>query len=144
MDIIITKPIITEKSMKMANESLYTFAVNPKATKLQVAKFVAEKFNVKVVSVKVVNIKGKTKMQKRTRGSYQTSGIRKAIVQLSKGQKIGLFEPKVTEPEATVTKAESDTNIKEKRNILKGTKVKIEKVTDVPVQTTQRKVITGK
>lgn len=142
--IVINKPIITEKSMKLAQTGLYTFSVNPDTTKPQVAKFVADKFKVQVLAVKIINVKGRSKMQRKVRGYYLASGIKKALVQVGKGQKIALFETEVTAPEATVTKAEGDTQIKEKRNILKGTKVKIEKIADVAAQTTQRKVITGK
>lgn len=143
MNILVSRPIITEKSMKCANNNLYTFAVAASATKLQIAKFIAEKFSVKVLSVKVINVKGRAKKQRKVRGTYLTSGVRKAMVQLETGQKIGLFEPKENESEVKVTTAE-DTNVKEKRSILKGTKVKIEKIADAPSQSNQRKVITGK
>ncbi len=140
--IIINKPIITEKSMKLAQTGLYTFSVNPDSNKLQVAKFVADKFKVKVLSVKIINVKGKSKAQRKVRGSYLTAGIKKALVQVDKGQKIALFEVEANKPEATVTKA--DDNIKESKSLLRGTKVKVERVAEGAGQTTQRKVITGK
>lgn len=144
MDIIVKNPVITEKSMKMADKGIYTFVVASSANKPQIAKFVAEKFNVQVVSVKTVNVKGKTKMQRRVRGTYQTSGYKKAMVQVGKGQKIGIFEATDIKSEAEVTTVEGDQIIKEKKNMLRQTKVKVEKIADVPMQTTQRKVITGK
>ena len=45
--IIINRPIITEKSMKLAQNNFYTFEVGKDATKLQIAKKVAEKFGKK-------------------------------------------------------------------------------------------------
>lgn len=142
MDLIILKPIITEKSMKETSSGLYTFAVAKNSDKLSVAKAVTEKFSVKVLSVKIINVKGKTKTQRKVRGTYQTSGYKKAIVQIGKGEKIGIFETD-SQKQAEVTTAGEIEPIKEKKNMLRGTKVKIEKI-DVPMQTTQRKVITGK
>ncbi len=139
--ITLLKPIITEKSMQLTKGGLYTFLVAKNANKANVAKIVAEKFKVKVSSVKIINVKGHTKMQRNARSFYQISGIKKALVQLGKGQKIGIFEAQT--PEATVTTGD-DQIIKEKKNMLIGTKVKVEKIADVPMQTTQRKVITGK
>ena len=65
--IILKRPVITEKSMKLAQKHFYTFEVDKDATKLQIAKVVADKFYVKVISVKSINVKSKTKQQKRVR-----------------------------------------------------------------------------
>lgn len=142
--IILKRPVITEKSMKLAERGLYTFEVGRNATKPVIAKAVADKFNVKVMEVKVINIKGKIKSQKRVRKNYQTRGIKKAMVQLKKGDKIAIFEtPK--EEEVTVTTAEGEPiKLKEKKDILGRTKVKVEKSAVGAAPTTQRKVITGK
>lgn len=142
--IILKRPIITEKSMKLAQAGFYTFEVDQNATKPIVAKAVSDKFNVKVLKVKIINIKGKEKSQKRVRKSYTASGIKKAIVQLGKGVKLALFEtPK--EEEVSVTTAEGvPVQVKEKKDILGRTKVKVEKGAVGAAPTTQRKVITGK
>lgn len=143
MNIILKKPHITEKTMKMAQEGLYTFIVSKSATKPQIAKVVAEKFDVKVISVKTVNIKGQIKMQRKVRAYYETSGIKKAMVQVAKGQTIALFEAPKEEAEV-ISAGEMEPVIKEKKSFLRDTKVKIEKGTNVPTTPTQRKVITGK
>lgn len=141
--IVIRRPIITEKSMKLAEKHLYTFEADKTATKKAIAKIVADKFNVKVISVKTVNIKGKTKSQKRVRKSYKTSGFKKAIIQVGKTQKIAIFE--TPKEEAVVTTAEGEPiKLREKKDIFKGTKVKVEKSAVGAAPTTQRKVITGK
>lgn len=139
--IILRRPIITEKSMKLADKYLYTFEVDKNAIKTQIAKAVADKFNVKVLKVKTINLKGETKSQKRAGKFYQTSGIKKAIVQTGRTQKIAIFEtPK--EEEATVTIAEGEPiKLKEKKDILGRTKVKVEKTAVGTAPTTQRKVI---
>lgn len=143
--IILKRPIITEKSMKLAQKGLYVFEVDKGATKPQVAKQVGEKFNVKVLKVRIINVKGKVKSQKRTRKNYQTQGYKKALVQVKKGDKIAIFE--TPKEEVTVTTAEGEPiKLKEKKDILGRirTKVKVEKSAVGAVPTTQRKVITGK
>lgn len=130
--------------MKLAGKHLYTFEVDKNAIKAAIAKEVADKFNVKVLSVKTINIKGEVKSQRRVRKFYQTRGYKKALVQVGRLQKIALFEtPK--EEEATVTTAEGEPiKLKEKKDILGRTKVKVEKSAVGAAPTTQRKVITGK
>lgn len=139
--IILRRPIISEKSMKLADKHLYTFEVDKTATKPQIAKAVADKFDVKVLNVKTTNIKGETKSQRRIRAFYKTQPFKKAIVQVSKTQKIAIFEtPK--EEEVTVTTAEGEPQVlKEKKDILRRTKVKVEKSATGALPTTQRKVI---
>ena len=142
--IIIKRPLVTEKSMHLSERHLYTFEVDKNATKPQIAKEIADKFNVKVLKVKIINVKGETKSQRRVRKMYQTSGFKKAIVGLPKNQKIALFETPQTQ-EVTVTTAEGEkVMLKEKKDILGRTKVKVEKSAVGAVPTTQRKVITGK
>lgn len=142
--IVIKRPIITEKSMRFADKHLYTFEVDKDANKIQIAKAVADKFNVKVLSVKTVNVKGERKSQRRVRKSYQTQGFKKAFVQVAKTQKIALFEtPK--EEQAVVTTGEGEPiKLKEKKDLLGRTKVRVEKGGAGAAPTTQRKVITGK
>lgn len=141
---VLQRPIVTEKSMKLADKHMYTFEVDKLATKLQIAKSVADKFSVKVLSVKTINVKGKHKSQKKVRKLYQTSNFKKAIVQIGKTQKIAIFE--TPKEEAVVTTAEGDqtSTIKEKKDLLGRTKVRVEKSAVGAAPTTQRKVITGK
>ena len=141
--IILKRPIVTEKSMKLAASNFYTFEVDKDATKPQIAKIVAEKFNVKVLKVRVINVKGEVKSQRKVRKTYQASGIKKAIVQTDKASKIALFE--TPKEEVTVTTAEGEPiKLREKKDILGRTKVRIEKGGIGAAPTTQRKVITGK
>lgn len=139
--IVLKKPIITEKSMKLAQNGLYTFEVAKEATKPMIAKMVAGKFNVKVLGVKVINVKGQSKSQRKVRKLYRTTGFKKALVQVGKGEKIAIFEtPK--EEEVTVTTAEGEPiKLREKKDILGRTRVKVEKGAVGAAPTTQRKVI---
>lgn len=142
---IIKRPIITEKSMKLADKHLYTFEVARYATKAVIAKAVSNRFSVKVLKVKTINVKGETKSQRRVRKSYQTSGFKKAIVQVGKTQKIAIFETPKEEVEVTAAEGEPLV-VKEKKDIFRRTKIKVEKgaIPQGGASTTQRKVITGK
>ena len=75
---IIIKPIITEKSNDGLQEGNYTFKVNKKATKVDIAKAVEKLFGVKVLKVNTINVNGKEKRVGRNVG--KTSDWKKAIV----------------------------------------------------------------
>ena len=75
---IIIKPIITEKSNDGIQSGKYTFKVNRKATKVDIAKAVEKLFNVKVLSVNTITVKGKEKRVGVHVG--KTSDWKKAIV----------------------------------------------------------------
>ena len=89
---IIIKPIITEKSMAgVATEKKYTFKVDKKATKIQIAKAVEEIFGVNVAKVNTVSVRGRLRRQGRTQG--YTPSWKKAYVTLKEGSKpIEFFE----------------------------------------------------
>lgn len=129
--------------MRLAATGLYTFEIANEATKPMVAKAVKDKFNVNVISVKVIRIKGQTKTQRATRKNYQAANIKKALVKIGKGEKIAIFE--TPKEEVVVTTAESEPiMLREKKDLLGRTKVKVEKSAVGAAPTTQRKVITGK
>ena len=75
---IIVKPIITEKSSSDIQQGKYTFKVNNKATKVDIAKAVEKLFEVKVLKVNTISVKGKEKRV----GAHQgrTSDWKKAVV----------------------------------------------------------------
>ena len=75
---IIVRPVITEKSNDEMQSGKYTFEVNKKATKVEIAKAVEKLFEVKVLKVNTMNVNGKSK-----RVGYhvgKTSDWKKAIV----------------------------------------------------------------
>lgn len=122
MKIILKRPIITEKSNKVSKDGVFTFLVAKLARKDEIKKAIEEKFDVKVVSVKTANFVAQTKSQRSRKGYFTVSGFKKAMVQLKKGQTIGLFAQESAEAE--VKTADS---VKEKKSLLKSTKIKIEK-----------------
>ena len=58
---VIIKPIVTERSSEDLQEGKYTFKVNKKATKVEIAKAVEKLFEVKVLKVNTITVKGKEK-----------------------------------------------------------------------------------
>ena len=58
---VIIKPIVTERSSEGLQEGKYTFKVNKKATKVEIAKAVEKLFEVKVLKVNTISVKGKEK-----------------------------------------------------------------------------------
>ncbi len=88
---ILERPLVTEKSMDMVPNGKYSFRVDKAANKIEIAGAVEQVFNVKVVSVNTMIVKGKKRRQGR-RPEGKTPDWKKAIVSLSPGQKIELFE----------------------------------------------------
>ncbi len=90
---ILIRPIITEKSDKATNNSVYTFVVDRKTNKLQVAKAVEAMFNVSVSGVNTTVIPGKTKSRSTRSGVVKgvKPAYKKAFVTLQEGEKIDLF-----------------------------------------------------
>lgn len=121
---ILKRPLISEKSMDLVKRNMYTFEVSNDVSKEDIRKEVTERFKVSVLSVKTLNRKGKIKLQRSRKGYFQNASSKRAFVVLAKGDKIPLFEQN---KEAEVTTAENTKEVKEKKNLLKGTKVKIEK-----------------
>ena len=85
---IIIAPVVTEKTMTLRNENVYTFKVAKDANKTEIKKAVEEAFNVQVKSVNTLN----TKSKKRRVGKYQgrTKTYKKAMVTLKDGSSIEL------------------------------------------------------
>ncbi len=75
---VIIRPIVTERSSDGLQEGKYTFEVNKKATKVEIAKAVEKLFEVKVLKVNTISVKGKEKRVGAHKG--MTSDWKKAIV----------------------------------------------------------------
>lgn len=83
---IIFAPVVTEKSMKNANNGIYTFKVDRRATKKQIKKTIEEQFGVHVKKINTLV----TKPKDRRVGKYtgKTKIYKKAIVSLKDGETI--------------------------------------------------------
>ena len=87
---ILIEPVLSEKSNILREQGKYVFKVDPRANKIQIKEAVRRLYNVHPVSCTVMVVGGKPKRQ-RSRSGY-TSSWKKAIVRLSKDEKIGIFE----------------------------------------------------
>ena len=84
----IISPNITEKATYLSEFNKIVFKVHKGATKNSIKKSIEKLFKVNVVKINTINLKGKTKL---VRGKKSiTSGYKKAIVTLKKGQSIDL------------------------------------------------------
>jgi len=87
---VIVSPVVSEKSYALIGEGKYTFRVNDRAHKTQIAKAVEEIFGVVVAEVRTSKVRPKPKRRGLAKG--RTRGWKKAIVQLMPGERIELFE----------------------------------------------------
>ncbi len=87
---IIKRPLVTEKNTSHLNQNVYTFEVDSRAKKNQIAKAVETAFKVKVIDVHTINCRGR---QHRT-GQFlsKVDHFKKALVKLADGHKIKIFE----------------------------------------------------
>ena len=87
---ILIEPVLSEKATVLRENGKYVFRVVPQATKIQVKEAVGRLFGVKVERCTVMNVKGKNRRVRYKMG--KTSSWKKAIVTLSKGEVIKIFE----------------------------------------------------
>ena len=86
---ILLRPVISEKSYRLADDGKYTFIVAPGANKTQIKMAVEEVFRVKVTGVNTLNRQGK---RRRTRfGWGKRVDTKRAIVTLAEGDRIDIF-----------------------------------------------------
>ncbi len=87
---IIIAPVVSEKSYAGVQDKRYSFFVDLRATKSQIKSAIEEIFNVKVVKISTSNIKSKPRRLGKSIG--RSSRRKKAVVTLSKKDKIDFFE----------------------------------------------------
>ncbi len=88
---IIHKPIITEKStIEREMYNIVSFAVDPRANKVEIKSAVETLFDVKVLEVRTSRVRGKTRRMGKHSG--RRPDWKKARVQLREGDSIEFFE----------------------------------------------------
>ncbi len=86
---ILLRPVISEKTYRLADDGKYTFLVPTDANRTQVRQAVEAVFGVKVTGVNTLNRPGK---RRRTRyGWGQRPNTKRAIVSLAEGERIDVF-----------------------------------------------------
>ena len=89
---IILRPVVSEKSYGLLDNAVYTFVVDPRATKIEIAGAIESIFNVRVAKVNTLNRKGKRKRNRRMTTFGKRADTKRAIVTLQAGNRIDLFE----------------------------------------------------
>lgn len=90
--LILKRPIISEKSLDAAANGNYSFEVEKKAKKKEIARAIKEVFGVDAKKVRTIIVKGKKRRAGKNRKEHRLSDWKKAIVKLAAGQKIDIFE----------------------------------------------------
>ncbi len=89
---IVLKPVVSEKSYSLANESnKYVFFVDSGINKIEVKQAVEKKYKVKVIGVNITVRPGKRIRDWKSNKSFRKGDKRKAVVTLKKGDKIDEF-----------------------------------------------------
>jgi large subunit ribosomal protein L23 len=86
---IVKYPIITDKATRLLELNQYSFAIDKKATKVDIKKAIEYLFEVKVISVNTFNPPQKERRIGRFIGKRPRN--KKAIVTLAEGNSINLF-----------------------------------------------------
>jgi large subunit ribosomal protein L23 len=89
---IIIRPVVSEKSYGLLDDGVYTFVVDPRASKIEISAAVEEIFNVRVAKVNTLNRKGKRKRNRKSMTFGKRPDTKRAIVTLAAGGRIDLFE----------------------------------------------------
>jgi large subunit ribosomal protein L23 len=87
---VIIEPVVSEKSYALMADGKYTFRVDERAQKTQIAQAIEEIFEVRVKAVRTSKVRSKPK--RRGLHSGRTRSWKKAVVQLAAGDRIELFE----------------------------------------------------
>jgi large subunit ribosomal protein L23 len=88
---IILKPVISERSMDVAQSRKYTFKVAVDANKTEVKHALEEIFGIDIEKVNIMNVRGKVKRMGKNIG--RTAASKKAIVTLTpKSKEIEFFQ----------------------------------------------------
>lgn len=86
---MIKRPIVTEKTTKLAELNKYTFEVDRNANKIEIKNAIEAIFEVKVTDVNVINEIAKAKRVGQHSGFKPA--VSKAIVTLAEGFKIDMY-----------------------------------------------------
>lgn len=86
---VIIRPIITEHSYDMMENSVYTFEVAKDSNKVEIRQAIEAIFDVTVVKVNTLNVKSKPKRVRYAAGKTRT--WKKAMVTLKEGDTIEIF-----------------------------------------------------
>lgn len=88
---VILKPVVTEKSTRLAQKNTHTFLVAMDSTKHEIRYAIQTAFGVKVDGVRTLRVKGKRKKMKNRRLMGKHKDVKKAFVTLHEGSRLDLI-----------------------------------------------------
>ncbi|PJA47354.1 50S ribosomal protein L23 [Candidatus Uhrbacteria bacterium CG_4_9_14_3_um_filter_36_7] len=91
---ILLRPHLTEKTAILASLGKYVFLVHPKANKIQIKEAIRINYGVKPETIRIENTYKKIIHFRRIKGVQ--SSFKKAIITLAKGEKMEVFETKMS------------------------------------------------
>jgi large subunit ribosomal protein L23 len=89
---IIFEPVVSEKSYGLIEQGVYTFRVDPRASKPEIHDAIEAIWGVTVAKVNTLNRQGKSQRNRRTNRVGKRADTKRAIVTLAPGNEIPLFE----------------------------------------------------
>jgi large subunit ribosomal protein L23 len=93
-NLIVLKPVFTEKTLIQQEKGKYAFWVKRDATKGQIQSSFETVFGIKPLSVNTVLVKGKNKTDWKKRLPIKKPDLKKAIITIDKNTKIELLNIK--------------------------------------------------
>lgn len=91
-NLIVLKPVFTEKTLLSQENGKYTFWVKKDATKGQIESSFESVFGTKPLSINTVVVKGKNKTDWKKRLPIKKSDLKKAIITVDKNTKLELLK----------------------------------------------------
>jgi large subunit ribosomal protein L23 len=89
---VLIRPVVSEKSYALMEQNVYTFIIDPGASKIEVRLAVEQAFGVRVLNVNTLNRKGKSTRNRRTNVRGKRPDVKRAIVTLHPDDSIDLFD----------------------------------------------------
>ncbi|MBU0613744.1 50S ribosomal protein L23 [Patescibacteria group bacterium] len=86
----LVRPIVSEKTARLNDESVIVFEVAKSANRVQVRNAFREMYKITPVSVNIINVRGKQVRFGRTSG--KRNDLKKALITLPKGKHVDIFE----------------------------------------------------
>jgi len=87
---VLVKPLISEKATFLSGENKYVFEVTINSTKKEVAQAVKDVYGVNPIKVNIIKVLGTARRYGKVSG--RTKNRKKAIVTLSEGESLQLYE----------------------------------------------------
>ncbi|MDG2024758.1 MAG: 50S ribosomal protein L23 [Actinomycetota bacterium] len=89
---VIIAPVVSEKSYEQLEQNVYVFKVHTSASKPEIRRAIESIFDVTVTKVNTLNRKGKVRRNRRSNTVGKRADTKRAIVTLTEGDSIKIFE----------------------------------------------------